>query len=365
MKAKIKENCTIDSLKLRIPLTEIKIINNEILDTKTKYVISDVSGEVISEDKIKSLSTEILFNEYKIKVAIVSMYDFKFKENREYLEIYLHSKILESNYFDGITNKNIKSIYNKLMSQKIFNCSYESFVNSPVNDIDIKLDFIADNSVFKALCKELNRKGKDSTRLGYGGKLYANGNLTFNRRESSTLSRPFVKFYDKRLEALEKNNEFFTEYLNLHTDLLNKKRIEVTCKKSSDIKTFFKIENSNLDSLLKIENQDLKKYITYSLNQNLKESIKIKKSNIKHKSNIDAFIHLHFTNSITNQGQNFYSVLSEVLDHFDEDKVNKARIKKRCINWLNNANNVIDEKQVETEIINAEILKIFELIGIN
>lgn len=365
MKAKLIENCTIDSLKLRIPLTEIKILNNEILDTKTKYVISDISGEVISEDKIKSLSTEILFNQYKIKVAIVSMYDFKLKYATDYLEIYLHSKILESNYFDGITNKNIKAIYNKLMSQNIFSCSYESFVNSSVNDIDIKLDFLADNSVFKALCKELNRKGKDSTRLGYGAKLYPNGNLTFNRRESSTISRPFVKFYDKRLEALEKNNEFFTEYLNLHTDLLNKKRIEVTCKKSSDIKSFFKIENSNLDSLLKIENYELKKYITYSLNQNLKETLKIKKSTTKHKSNIDAFIHLHFTNSITNQGQNFYSVLSEVLDHFDEDKVNKARIKKRCLNWLNNANNVIDEKQVETEIINTEILKIFELIGIN
>ena len=53
---------SIDSLKLRIPFDKVTILNESILDEKTKIIVSNVSGEIISEDKIKSLTTEIKFN---------------------------------------------------------------------------------------------------------------------------------------------------------------------------------------------------------------------------------------------------------------------------------------------------------------
>jgi len=61
---KVKELFSIDSLKLRIPFDKVKILNESILDEKTKIIVSNVSGEIISEDKIKSLTTEIKFNDY-------------------------------------------------------------------------------------------------------------------------------------------------------------------------------------------------------------------------------------------------------------------------------------------------------------
>ena len=144
---------SIDSLKLRIPFHEVTIIDKSILDTKRKLIVSEaitdsnkklyhwetgeLLGEILSEDKIKGLTTEIKFNSYSIKIAIISLYDFKQKQSDEFLEVYLHSKILEQNYFDGFTQQNIKSVYDKLMSAKVFFCSEDIFLNSTLNDIDI------------------------------------------------------------------------------------------------------------------------------------------------------------------------------------------------------------------------------------
>ena len=203
---------SIDSLKLRIPFQEITILDKSILDTRKKLIISDATGEILSEDKIKSLSTEIKFHNYSIKVAIVNQYNLQSKEIEDVLEIYLHSKVLEGNYFDGITKNNLRLIYDKLIGAKVFMCSYETFINSSVNDIDIKYDFISDKSTFSTLCNELKSRARQSTKLGNGQAMYKNGNLTFNRRESSTLSSPFVKFYDKELESIEKNNKFFNHF---------------------------------------------------------------------------------------------------------------------------------------------------------
>ena len=78
--AKIKELFSIDSLKLRIPFNQVEILNESILDEKTKIIVSNVSGEIISEDKIKSLTTEIKFNDYLIKVAIIQQHNFQSKQ---------------------------------------------------------------------------------------------------------------------------------------------------------------------------------------------------------------------------------------------------------------------------------------------
>jgi hypothetical protein len=354
---KIEQFCSIDSLKLRLPMSEVRIIDTSILDTKTKYVISDISGEIISEDKIKSLTSEIKFNGYSIKVALINVYEFATKSTNDYLEIYLHSKILEHSYFEGMTSTNINLVYQRLMSANIFECSLDAFMNSALNDIDIKLDLDIKKDVFNELCKELNSRTTTTTKLGQGGKRYDNGNLTFNRRETSTLAKPFVKFYNKELEANEKNSEFFNLYIP-NKLIENKKRIEVTCKKSTDIKKYFELETSTLNSVLSIPHEKLLNYLCYSINQNISKPIKIAKSTHENKSAIDIQIHIHFTNSITNQSMTFMQTLNGYLEHF-EDKQMRMRIKKRCLEWNNKGAN-----QSTNETTSNEILDILKLLNI-
>jgi hypothetical protein len=368
---KIEQFCSIDSLKLRLPMSEVRIIDTSILDTKTKYVISDISGEIISEDKIKSLTSEIKFNGYSIKVALISLYEFATKSTNDYLEIYLHSKILEHSYFEGMTSTNIALVYQRLMSANIFECSLNTFMNSPVNDIDIKLDLDIENNVFNELCKELNSRTTTTTKLGQGGKRYDNGNLTFNRRETSTLAKPFVKFYNKELEANEKNSEFFNLYIP-NKLIKDKKRIEVTCKKSTDIRKYFHdnyVGNSlssiseypsviNLRYVTLIPHEKLLNYLCYAINQNISKPIKIAKSTIKNQSAIDIQIQIHFTNSITNQGMTFMQTLNGYLEHF-EDKQMRMRMKKKCLEWNNKGAN-----QSTNETTSNDILDILKLLNI-
>jgi hypothetical protein len=395
------EQFSIDSLKLRIPFHEVTIIDKSILDTKRKLIVSEsitdsnkklyhwetgkLLGEIISEDKIKGLTTEIQFNSYSIKIAIISLYDFKQKQSEEFLEVYLHSKILEQNYFQGFTKQNIKSVYDRLMGAKVFFCSEEIFLTSTLNDIDIKHDFNLNNSTFKELCKELQSRATPTTKLGQGANLYENNNLTFNRRETSSFAKPFVKFYDKQLEATEKNSEFFTKYFsevhhrekkknrseNPHKDimysdiLINKKRVEVTCKKSSDIKKVFNLDKSNLSSILTISQNDLKQYLCYAINQNISKLVKIEKNTNSNLSAIDIAIHIHFTNSMNNQNLTFMQTLQSFLAHY-EDKQMKIRIKKKCNEWnLDKQGQNVEKTIDKTTILNDKILDIFNFLQIN
>ena len=364
MKAKIKELFAIDSLKLRIPFNFVKILDRNVLDEKTKIIINNSSGEILSEDKIKSLTTEIKFNNYNIKVAIVEQYDFQLKDTFLYLEIYLHSKILEGNYFEGITESNIELIYKKLMDAKVFYCDFETFTTSSINDIDIKYDFYSDKDTFKELCSDLKARAKQSNQLGKGIASYKNDNLTFNRRESSTLHSPFVKFYDKQIEAREKNKTFFDSYIPFEL-IKDKKRIESTIKKSSDIKKFFNLDASNFNTILYIPQHELNRFVSHSIQQNIDSEIKIEKSLDNSKSAIDIQIHIHFTNSIQNQNSTFLKTLNSYLTHF-EDKQMKIRIKKKCIEWNLRSQAKPDEKNLRKEIKKSTaILDIFELLKIN
>ena len=360
--ANLSKKYAIDSCKLRIKLSDVIILDNTILDRHSVIKVNDITGELVSQQQIKSLTKEIKFNGYSIKVAITEYYDFQQKIKEQFLEVYLHSKILEHNYFDGITIKNISQIYTRLMAAKVFECTEQIFLTSLVNDIDIKVDFIASKSMFKELCIELKNRSKKHTTLGQGSKLYDNSNLTFNRRESSTLSNPFVKFYDKELESIEKNQQFFKDFPS--SEIKDKKRLEVTIKKSSDIKQFFNIEKSNFESILNLPQSELERFVTYAVKQNLNDKVKIEKSATENKSAIDILIHIHFTNSIDNQNLTFLETMEEFLTHFD-DKQMKIRIKKRANEWNFNRHNLkaVNQRKMKADI-NDKLSGILSELGI-
>jgi hypothetical protein len=342
----------LDSCKIRVKREKITILNSDILDEKSKIIISNSSGQIISEDKIKSFSTEIQFNAYKIRIALVSYFNFQTKIQDEFLEIYLHSKILESQYFNGITKENIKGIYDKLMAEKVFEVSYEVFVSSCVNDVDIKFDYKASKEGFEESNKELFNRSLESKKLEVGGKIWDNGNLTFNRRESSSISHPFVKLYNKELECNSKNAEFFEMYCDFN-EIRQRRRIEVTIKKTAEIKKVFDIYESNLNSLLSLTQEQMRDYCVMAINKNLIQTCKVEKSAICN-NNLETLIHIHFSNSMNNQGQTFMQTLNSFLEHFEGNAKNKYRMKLKAKKWFESKNST--EKDVSEEV--QDILKL-------
>ena len=343
----------LDSCKIRIKRELVEILNSDILDEKSKIIISNSSGEILSEDKIKSFSTEIQFDAYKIRIALVSYYNFQTKLQEDFMEIYLHSKILESDYFQGITKENIKGVYDKLMATNVFAVSYETFVSSCVNDIDIKFDFKATKEVFEDYNKELFNRSLESKKLEVGGKIWDNGNLTFNRRESSSITHPFVKLYNKELEFTSKNAEFFDTYCD-YEEIRQRRRVEVTIKKTAEIKKVFDLYESNLNTLLSLTQEQMKEYCVMAIKKNLNQTCKVEKSAISN-NNLETLIHIHFSNSMNNQGQTYLQTLSSFLQHFEGDKQNKSRMKAKANKWLENKN--LTKKDTSEEV--QELLKLF------
>lgn len=331
-------NYAIDSCKIRLKRSQVTIINSDILDEKTKIIMSNSTGEIISEEQIKSRSSEMQFEEYKIKIALVSYYNFQKHKQDEFLEIYLHSKILERDYFNGITEENLKVVYDKIIAEKVFFVSYDDFRFSPVNDIDIKYDFNASIEVFNASCEELYKRASESSKVEIGAKKWENGNLTFNRRESCTLAHPFVKLYNKELECQDKNADFFEKHTSLE-QYTNRRRLEVTIKKAAEIKKTFDLTHSNLMQICSITQEQFVDYVGRAVRKNLTIAESVEKSPILNK-NIDTCIHIHFTNSMKNQGQTYFQTLTQFLIHFKDYRKNKYRIKCRCNKWYQNQNNV-------------------------
>ena len=205
--------------------------------------------------------TTIQFTNYDIKVGIVSRFNLQTKRNEETFEIYLHSKISEYDYFEAISTKTLDDIYHRLIDKNVFYITYSNFMNAKCNDIDIKQDFKINNDTFKDLTKKMLEEAKPNKHIGKGAKRYPKTyNIQFNRRETSTHANPFLKFYDKKEEALNSNdnkNQFFQYYIKPN-QLDDIKRLECTLKTPSEIRKLLNVSDNTLSQIMNVSTETLK-----------------------------------------------------------------------------------------------------------
>ena len=185
-----------------------------------------------------------------------------------------------------------------------------------------------------------------------------NGNIEFNTRKTSTSTSPFLKLYDKELEAIERKNEFFDTYFNVN-DLRNLKRIEATLKSTKEVKQSLNLETSNLVSLLNSTPGELNEVISNAVNINLKaiKEVTIKKSKVERSNNLDKMIYIHFANMLDNQNLFFEEALAITLEHFT-DKQNKFRIKKKIVKIYSE-----EIAEIEHKKVNLKRVELLSLIG--
>ena len=345
----------VDSLKLSLPLSHVQIIDEDILSTRTKLVVSDSSGEVIEETKLKELTKELTFENYKIRVAITSRYNFQAETNIDQLEIYLHSKVCEYDYLKGLTNETIEKVYDRLMSANVFFCPFSVFLKGHVNDIDIKQDFNIENTLFKELTKKLENEAKPNKQISKGVKRYSStGNIQFNRRESSTAYTPFLKIYDKKDEALnskEDKGEFFRYYLRA-IDLEHVKRMECTLKRPDEARTQLGLKENTLEELLNVNEKTLKKALTYCLNKNLNKRTKVKlKPHTKTENMTDTLIFTTLSIFIHELNRPYSEALKTICDQFNSKQM-KYKVKKR-VEEVYNEQFTNDKKAIKLETINT------------
>ena len=278
---------TIDSLKIRIPIEQVKIIN-EILGDEY-YVFSKTTGEEITDESFKK-------NAYFHELNGCKTYYKIEKQNLQkgaistYLTILLTSKILAKDYFKGLQKSTALQVYDKLMDQKVISISFETFMFSECTDTDIKIDLVPSVPVMQ-IVKELFKLAKPKKLAIEGCSIYTkkdNLGIQFALRKTSRyINCPYLKFYEKIRELKYHSEEFYKNNfigLDLPKEIL---RIETTIKNKNHF-NHFKQSSTTLCSIL----DNLQNIGTLAFKKAFESHLNVVPEFIDHKKEIGAEVKL-------------------------------------------------------------------------
>lgn len=254
---------SIDSLKVRIPLSKCDILMPEL--TQKYVLIGDEFGD-IDESYTKKYSYRVEAPHYSTKYFIQTQGNER-REQEQYIVIHLTAKILESRYFEGITEGNIRLVYDSLIKHKVVLFTYQDFLESSGGtDIDFKYDFSYMEgqkgepiplfkeftmqlwSITQSKYKEIAKRFPIKKEAGITSQ-----GIQWNNRTSATERKPFVKFYNKQLHIQKDDGMkgFAEAYLTKEQAEAVKFRVEVTVKNKKAIK-WHKIKGNTLKELLSL-----------------------------------------------------------------------------------------------------------------
>jgi len=278
----------IDSLSLKIPFLDCDIIDLRITSLTSTYY---ESLEAHDEDLNPPKPLLIKNNGISIRIQLISIPEYNrisnTSENVQYISLTISSKLLCENYFEGINSKTIEQIYNYFMSLEVFQCSYETFLNSKVSDIDICLNRYIDTPLlFSNTLDNLLTQVGTKRKFVYKTSEVENIGLSFNERRRAKPSTPFIKFYHKYFELITHSAEFYNTYLfkEFAHQVQNLTRCEATIRNYAHRKRLEKYgilsKFNTLNELLNIPKNELFKFICFSLNSYIEEKPRVKSPNL-------------------------------------------------------------------------------------
>lgn len=208
----------VDSLKVRIPMTKVNVLKFDLTDyygeiNATSGSLEDIDPETFKRKRFK-ISSKGITTSYLIQKGGNK------STPQDMLLIMFNSKLLKERYLEGITEDNIKDVFNALMEQQIASFSFDSFLDARCTDVDIKIDNVLSggNSLDLQMqsVKELMKISKVSPlkRKGYDHKLSAvNVGIGWSKREVATVGSPYLKLYAKDIELVHNSHLFLRTFL--------------------------------------------------------------------------------------------------------------------------------------------------------
>lgn len=262
----------IDSLKLEIELDKVRIIDPTFY---TKLYLIDGNGEVLN-DNFKQNSIKLLDKGASTHYRIAERHSFKTGSKEKYLQILLNSKVLRHRYFEGITKDTIEYLYESILEQDKIYCTYDTFIQGKVTDIDFCKDYYRSKEVFKSM---LEKTADMATAKKVQIKRFNRENnlgLQISTREAqNAISKPFIKWYSKLLELQNHSPEFYKEHLQLYftrnhgqylSQYKNLRRVEVTVKNRKHLMDITGESDNSFEKVLNLDHEEiietiLRKYI--------------------------------------------------------------------------------------------------------
>lgn len=230
---------SIDSLKLRIPIQKVEIIEPALKGNWIKAVISVDTGEIIEDpEKFKTKAFGVEKKGIKTKYLCQKISNGRTVE--DFLCILFNSKLLKGRYLEGITAENVGIVHDELIKQNVISVSFEDFLNGICTDIDFKADYeLGENVSFDDILTKLDNMTLKTSDREKGNRIFrqkGNYGIEWSKRQFSSNSNPYVKIYHKSKELLHNSNIFYNEYIGSVVE--NLIRVEWTLKGKKHAESF-------------------------------------------------------------------------------------------------------------------------------
>ena len=279
-----KANTTpsVDSVKVRIPIDEVEILNPILKEHIVNVPMSLDSGQLfvdeIDETEFKDNSYQITDRGIKTRYLIQTQNRGGVKSGT-FLVFLLTAKQTQTKegYWEGITERTIGGVYNYLMSQEVVKFSMDSLLSAKCTDIDIKRDFDSTEVEFGELTKRLQGHTHCTTDLGRGQERVfnldkkENGIWWATRRTRTPRTNPYVKLYSKHFDLvnqMSKDRVQFTDKILGGDEGKDIFRIETTIKNKDHLDSLGISDNSlrgilslSEDTLANVIGSNLKRHI--------------------------------------------------------------------------------------------------------
>lgn len=259
----------VDSLKVRIPLNRVKVLDSSIGDTVAR--VSMTTGNILEE----APTTKASRDERGIKTVFSIEQRATNHRTVQYLVILINAKQLGARYFEGITVSNVAELHGYLMSLEVVVFSLKELLKGECTDVDFRKDFYAEEELVKEALNHMHQQATPSTDYDKGSKLFwkkDNKGLQFNKRTTTKVrTAPFLKVYSKTLDLLHKSNVFALAHFD--TIPQNLWRLEFTIKNKKHLDSFG--HGNSLGDVLSISIEGIEEMCTKSLKAVLTPSKKL------------------------------------------------------------------------------------------
>lgn len=362
----ITNNYEIDSFKLRIPIEKIRIFSNE-LGQKIEITRCNIeTSEMISEET--KVNNKVLISENGIKTTYQIEHTFNNSKDKQCIEYFLTIKItskhLRTRYFEGITNDNIKLVYNSIINQNVVYIEFMDFINQTLVDVDFKKDHY--NEYYPELLKRVDSFTIPKKEYNQGIRKFEkkfNQGFQFSSRQYATSTSPYIKYYNKEKQTLQtdkKNGmkEFFNEYLSEYRPLMkNLYRVEFTIK---DKKMFDRFGLGNkLQDVLNLKSE-VKQGIAKDIFSKHTERNTMKAPNIKATLSPTQKKHIAIKDFATRLGM----TLNQIDDYFQSLNLG-YRPYKALMDDMNKIDFLTDDNYINQQLQTNETLeKLYSEIGL-
>jgi hypothetical protein len=349
----------IDSFKLRVPERFVKIVDPTFLQRYQKVYVS--SGLIDDNVKLDNHKVD-LTDGISTRIGIAYFRNGRDEEGEASYYFQLNSKMLKSDYLNGIREDNIAAIYDYIIDLKIVYLDYDDFLNAYVTDVDIAYDVecepqILSNLIPKILLKVLPEKQKyidkphlKSDNIGVG----------FNKREKAINTAPFIKIYHKSIELEFNSNEFAKAHLQ-GVNYQNIARLEFTFKNKKHRK-YLKLKFDRLKELLSFNNEALTKIVSESIRSYYMEKNSINKvvSDLKDMRWYERVISILIQERIENGADemDIFSILNYFPNETETDRKQRYRVKnhlEKIVSGLSQKSTVdkLDKNKKERNLLRS------------